>query len=135
MAGGSRRPVVGVDGLNTLKRTLKQAAGDVQDLKDAHARVANLVAGRARAATPIGPPALHLRDSVRGAGQAGAAVIRAGFASLPYANPIHWGWPARHIAAQPFIWNAIADTQSEWLDMYVTDLQTIIDKVEGAPGP
>jgi hypothetical protein len=38
------------------------------------------------------------------AGRAGqtAAVVRAGRASVPYAGPIHWGWPSRHITAQPF---------------------------------
>jgi hypothetical protein len=136
VSDSSRRPVVGVDGLNTLKRTMRQAGVDVADLKQAHARVAAIVVARARATAPWGPDVGgHIKPTIRGSGQAGAAVIRVGRAAQPYPNPLHWGWPARHIKAQPFVWDAIADTQGQWFDEYVTALNDLIDKVEGAPGP
>lgn len=135
MSSASRRPVVKVEGLNTLRRTMREAGVAMDDLKEAHARVAAVVVARARATVPVGPPTAHLKDTIRGAGQQSAAVIRVGYASLPYSNPVHWGWPARHIKAQPFVWDAIADTQAQWFDDYVTALNTIIDRVEGAPGP
>lgn len=136
MSDSSRRPVVGVDGLNNLARTMQAAGLALDDLKEAHARVAAVVVARATATAPWGPDVGgHIKPSIRGAGQKGAAVIRVGRAAQPYPNPLHWGWPARHIKAQPFVWNAIADTQARWFDEYVTALNEIIDKIEGAPGP
>jgi hypothetical protein len=128
-----RGPAVQVDGLRTLRRTLKAAGADLDDLKAAHAAVAARVV---RAALPNVPRRSGaLAASVRGSGQAGAAVVRAGRAAVPYAGPIHWGWPARHIKARPFLWDAIADTETQWLGTYRTALDHLIDSIEGAPGP
>lgn len=131
-----RQPAVQVQGLKTLQRDLKRAGLTVGDLKEAHAEVARTVV-RAAHFTPKHPERStgRLAASVRGSGQAGAAVVRAGSAGVPYANPIHWGWPSRHIVAQPFLWNAIADSQDQWEGQYLTALQKIIDSIEGAPGP
>ena len=132
----SRRPVVKVEGLNTLKRTMRQAGVELQDLKTAHAAVAATVV-RAAHFTPKNPARStgRMAASVRGSGQAGAAVVRAGFAALPYVNPVHWGWPARNIAAQPFVYDAIVASQDQWTGQYLSALQDLIDKIEGAPGP
>jgi len=128
-----RGPHLEVEGMRTLRRTLKQAGLGLQDLKDAHAEVAQAVV---RAAGPRAPRRTgRLAASTRGAGQAGAAVVRAGRASLPYAGPVHWGWPRRHIAAQPWIYDAATAAQSEWTGIYLSALEHIIDKIEGAPGP
>lgn len=105
----------------------------VQDLKDAHATVAQTVV---RAAAPRAPHRTGaLAATLRGTGQQGAAVIRAGRSSVPYAAPIHWGWPSRHIAAQPFLWDAIQASKDEWVGQYLHALEKIIDTIEGAPGP
>jgi hypothetical protein len=133
VGSGSRRAVLGVDGLNGLKRTMKAAGVDVADLKAAHAQIAQLVVTRALPNAPRRTGALAA--SVRGSGQAGAAVVRAGRAAVPYANPIHWGWPSRHIKAQPFLYDAIADSADAIEGQYLAHLQTIIDSIEGAPGP
>ena len=131
-----RRPAVEVEGLRTLRRDLKAAGVSLQNLKDAHAAVAQTVV-RAAHFTPKHPERStgRLAASVRGSGTQSAAVVRAGFASVPYAGPIHWGWPARHIAAQPFLWDAIATSQDEWTGTYLRALEKIIHDVEGAPGP
>jgi hypothetical protein len=127
------RPAVEVDGLRTLRRDLKKAGVSLQDLKEAHAAVAQQVV---RAAAPRAPHRTgRLAASTRGSGQAGAAVVRAGRASVPYANPIHWGWGDRHIKAQPWIYDAAVDSQDQWTGTYLRALQKIIDDIEGAPGP
>jgi hypothetical protein len=54
---------------------------------------------------------------------------------VPYAGPIHWGWPARHIKAQPWLADTAASTQSTWEGTYLSALEHIIDSIEGAPGP
>ena len=129
----SRGPAVEVEGLRTLRRTLKAAGVSLQDLKEAHAAVAAVVVRNAMPDAPRRTGALAL--STRGSGQAGAAVVRAGRASVPYAGPIHWGWPKRHIKAQPWLYEAAQDSQDQWTGLYLRALQHIIDTIEGAPGP
>lgn len=131
----SRRPAVGVDGLNTLKRTMREAGVSVQDLKDTHAAVAQTVVRAVRFTPRTTRSTGAMIASVRGSGQAGAAVVRAGRASLARTNPVHWGWPSRHIVGQPFLWDAIADAEETWVGQYLAGLQDIINRVEGAPGP
>lgn len=44
-----------------------------------------------------------LARTVRGRGQQKGAFISAGFKRVPYAGPIHYGWPSRNIEANPFL--------------------------------
>lgn len=128
-----RAPALEVQGLRTLRAQLKAAGISLADLKAAHNEVAQLVV---RAAEPSAPRRTGaLAGSLRGTGQVGAAVVRAGRASIPYANPIHWGWPSRHIAAQPWIWDAAQSSKEAWTGLYLHALEQIIDSIEGAPGP
>lgn len=130
---GRGRPVVEVDGMRTLRASLKRAGLSLQDLKDAHSQVAQLVV---RAAAPRAPRRSGaLAATGRGSGTQSAAVVRAGRASVPYAGPIHWGWPSRHIPAQPWLYEAAVASQDQWTGLYLRALQHIIDQVEGAPGP
>jgi hypothetical protein len=129
----SRGPALEVDGLRTLRASLKSAGLSLQDLKDAHAEVAALVV---RAAAPHAPHRTGaLAASTRGSGTQSAAIIRAGRAAVPYAGPVHWGWPHRHITAQPWLYEAAVDSQQQWTGAYLRALEQIIDKIEGAPGP
>ncbi|MET0995457.1 MAG: HK97 gp10 family phage protein [Mycobacterium sp.] len=129
----SGRPAVEVQGLRTLRRTLKAAGLSLQDLKDAHADVARVVVVAAAPRAPRRTGKLVSTD--RGSGTQSAAVVRAGGARVPYAGPIHWGWPARHIKAQPWLYDAAVASQQRWEGVYLTALEHIIDKIEGAPGP
>ena len=119
--------------MRELRRSLKAAGISLQDLKDAHNEVAQLVV---RAAAPAAPRRTGaLVASTRGTGQAAAAVVRAGRASVPYANPIHWGWPARHIKKQPWLYDAAEASQEQWTGLYLSALQKIIDSIEGTALP
>jgi len=129
----SARPAVEVDGLRTLRRSLKAAGLSLQDLKDAHNEVAQLVVRAAAPHAPRRSGALVATD--RGSGTQTAAVVRAGRAAVPYAGPIHWGWPARGIRAQPWLYDAAVDSREQWTGTYLRALQQIIDTIEGAPGP
>jgi hypothetical protein len=121
--------VVQVRGARQLRSSLKKAGKDLQDLKDAHAKVAAVVAAAAAARAPKRTG--RLATSVRGTGTTTAAVIRAGFKSVPYAGPIHWGWPARGIAAQPFLSDAATSTEGAWLPIYEGAVETALDQVKG----
>jgi len=129
----SRAPAVEVEGLRNLRRTLKAAGVSLQDLKDAHAEVARVVQAAAAPHTPHRTG--RLAGSLRGSGTQTAAVVRAGGASVPYAGPIHWGWPNKHIAAQPWIYDAAVASQDAWTGRYLAALEHIIDTIEGTPGP
>lgn len=120
-----------VVGGRELRRAFDRAGVDVQDLKDAHRAVAELVKDAADPRTPRRTG--RLANSTRAAGTKSAAIVRAGGARVPYANPIHWGWPARHIAAQPWVSEAAEDTEPRWADEYMAALDAVIQAIEGAP--
>lgn len=117
-------------GLAELARTMKRAGVDITELKDAHTRAAQIVADRASTLAPKRTG--RLAGNIRTAKQVQRARIMAGSSSVPYAGAIHWGWPARHIEANPFISNAAVATQDEWTAAYFEDVQKALDKVSGA---
>lgn len=122
-----------VIGGRRLRSTLKAAAGSVQDLKDSHAKVARLVETGSRPDAPVRSG--RLKASMRSAGTQGAAIVRAGGAAVPYAGPIHWGWEAHHIRAQPWIWEEAQASEPQWLGVYMHDLEVIVSKIEGVRYP
>ena len=122
-----------VEGARKLRASLKQAGLDVQDLKDAHKAVAEMVLEKSRPKAPRRTG--RLAGDARAAGQASAAIVRIGRKSVPYAGPIHWGWPSRGIKPNPWLWETAQTTHDAWENTYLQALETIIDRIEGAPGP
>jgi len=120
---------VRVEGLDRLVRTLRQAQADLGDLKDAHANAGRVVASAASARAPRRSGALA--NSVRASRQARRAQVVAGGRAVPYAGAVHWGWPARGIAANPFLSDAAQATESTWVPQYLKDVQAAVDKVKG----
>lgn len=118
-----------VDGARRLRRDLRQVAGDLEDLKVANAAAAATVAAAAAARAPHRTG--RLAGSVRGNRAASRATVAAGGAAVPYAGPIHWGWPAHGIEARPFIADAAVATEPTWLPMYVADIDRATDRVRG----
>lgn len=127
---GRSAVVFQVKGGRELRRSLKAAEGNLDDLKAAHARAAAIVAGRGRTVAPVGETG-RLAATVRGSGTNTAANVRAGSAGVPYAGVQEWGWPARHIPAQPYLVPAAQETEPEWLPAYQEEVQTILDRVKG----
>ena len=122
-------PEFKIEGLSTLVRTMKRAGVDIQELKDAHHKAGQIVATEAAHRAPR--VSGKLAGSVKSARQARRARITAGRAAVPYAAPIHWGWPARGIEANPFVSEAAQATESRWLDQYLRDVQHALDHVRG----
>jgi hypothetical protein len=54
-----------------------------------------------------------LSGALRASGHAGKGTVIYGSASVPYAHPIHWGWPARNIVGQPWLEDAMNDEQTQ----------------------
>lgn len=121
---------VNVVGAAQLRRTLRAAGQELNDLKDANAKAAAFVAAASRTTAPRRSG--RLAASVRGNRAAGRARVSAGGAAVPYAGPIHWGWPSHNIAPQPWISEQAERTEAVWLGMYVVDVQQALDKVKGA---
>lgn len=124
------KPVVRVRGVNRLARTLRAAGSDLDELRAAHTAAAAYVASASAAAAPNVTGALA--GSVRGSHATRRATVRAGYARVPYAGPIHWGWPRRNIAPQPFIADTARATEPTWVRMYEEDLRRILRTVKGA---
>jgi hypothetical protein len=121
---------VRVDGLDRLVSTMRKAGRDLGDLKDANAAAGRIVAANAVGRAPRRSGALA--GSIRASRQARRAQVVAGRASVPYAGPIHWGWPARGIGAHPFLSDAAQATEATWVPLFLKDVQAAVDKVKGA---
>lgn len=107
---------VQVNGRET-RRALRRTGNDVRgDLKAVHAVGARLVEDQSRHEVPV--QSGTLRDTLRSSGTQTKGIVRAGYASVPYAGPIHFGWAARGIAPQPFIYEAMDERRQEVIDAY-----------------
>lgn len=123
-------PIANVEGLDRLVRTMRKCGSDLDDLKDASRRAGDIVVRAAQARAPRRTG--RLAGSIRAARQARRVRVSAGRSSVPYAGPIHWGWPARHIRAQPFISEAATETETQWVEAYRRDVAHAVDQVKGA---
>jgi phage gpG-like protein len=127
----SRSDPVRVEGAAQLRRTLKGASKDLQkQLAVTHRAVSGLVAAQARPAAPRRSGALAA--SLRPGGTQTKAVVRVGGAAVPYAGPIHWGWAARNIPAQPFVAQVVDSNEPQIVEAYLERVDDILGQVKGA---
>jgi hypothetical protein len=117
---------VDIYGLRELRSALRDVEGGVDSLKEAHKEAAQIVAVSAAARAPRRTG--RLAASLRGTGQQRKGVIRAGSAAVPYAGPIHFGWPRRNIRPQPFIYDALDDRQAAVVAAYERNISELIRK-------
>ena len=126
------QPAIRIEGGRELRRAFREAGDDMSDLKELHKRLADDVADSAKTKVPVRSG--RLQRSIRGSGTKTAARIRAGNnrksgpTSVPYAGPTHFGWSARGIKAQPFMYDALDDRRQEVVDAYNRQVQEIIRK-------
>jgi hypothetical protein len=121
---------VRVEGLGPFIRAMREAQADMDDLKDATQKAGTIVLAAATGRAPRRTG--KLAGSGRASRTARRAIVRFGSARVPYAGPIHWGWPRRHIAAQPFAIDAARATEPVWLAGFARDLERIATQVEGS---
>lgn len=118
-----------VEGAAQLRRTLKAAGDDLQDLKAAHQKVGTFVT---KAADPRAPRRTGaLASSGRPGATKTAALIRYGNARVRYARPIHWGWPRRNIAAHPWAYRTAIATRPQWLQLYQAAVNQVLSRIKG----
>ena len=110
-------------GVKELRRELRRMGDDLEDLKELNLEVATLVSDRAKDIVPRRTG--NLADTIRPAGTKTAGRVRAGFKRVPYAGVIHFGFPARRIEPQPFLYDALDQRRGEVLNAYFSGIKKI----------
>jgi HK97 gp10 family phage protein len=115
-----------VQGLTKLTRALKKAGVDVKDMKDANARVGDVVV---RAADPLTPrDSGALAGSIRPARRQSGVVVRAGGGRIRYARYVEYG--TKKMRARSYLVRGMNQSQDRWLDVYAVELQKIMNEAE-----
>jgi hypothetical protein len=118
-----------VKGGANLRRTLKNVEGGLDDLTKVHEDVGRIVADYARPRAPRITGTLA--GTIRSSGTKSYAVVRAGFARVPYAGVQEFGWPARNIPPNPYLRPAAHITEPIWLKEYNDEIDRLLSKVKG----
>jgi len=124
------KPAIQVEGSRQLRRKFREIGDDMSDLRELHKRLADDVADTAKTKVPVRSG--RLQRSIRGSGTKTAARVRAGNnrksgpTSVPYAGPIHFGWGARGIRPQPFMYEALDDRRQQVIETYNRQVREII---------
>jgi len=118
---------VTVVGDKRLAATMANATRMLADMSSAHKEAGEVV--RARAASNAPKRTGRLAASVTASASAGEVVVAS---ALPYARRVNYGAPSVGQAAQPFMTNALADTQSATLTKYNRRCQVAMAQVKGA---
>lgn len=113
-----------VEGLSQVVRALQQMGIEVEDLKDAFAKIADQAAKAAAANAPR--LSGRLAADIRGNRAKSKAVVTAGRASVPYAGPINYGWSARNISPSLFMQRADEQMQPVALQLLEDDINAKI---------
>jgi hypothetical protein len=124
-----REGQVAVEGLSKVRRDLKKLATDVDygpEFLAVNKTLADLVAGDAKNYVPVLSGALQ--GTIRAAASKTSGRVKVGYKAVPYAGPIHFGWPARFIKPQPFIYDAIDKRRTEIKDRYEQLIKKLIQQ-------
>ncbi|WP_445340852.1 HK97 gp10 family phage protein [Bifidobacterium sp. ESL0820] len=124
------RSLIEVKGSAQLARSLRKAGADAKDLKAVNRKAASLVVPAAQGQAPV--KSGRLTKTIRAGATQKAGIIRAGRASVPYAGPIHWGWPGHHIKPHPYLADAAKATEPAWVNLYENEIKRIIEQVQGS---
>jgi HK97 gp10 family phage protein len=102
-------------------------------MKETHRKAGEIVAAAAKPLAPVRTGALATTITSSPTKYQGRVRIGRG-ASIPYAGPIHFGWPARRIKPQPFVYDALDERREEVLQAYETRMNDLITRHNLAPG-
>lgn len=119
---------VQVSGAKELRKAMNAANADLKDWTAVHKRAAGPVKDTARDIVPVLSGAL--RDTIGIKATRTSARVFAGSGVVPYAGPIHFGWPARNIDAQPFLWDAADVSTDDVVGIYNEGVEDIVRKID-----
>lgn len=122
-----------IDGLRELQKDLRLfGAATRDDMKETHRRAGEIIVEGARRFVPVRTGALLA--SMRSAPTQRQGRVRVGSASVPYAGPIHFGWPARNIRPNPFIYEVLDQRRQDIYKLYADRISGLIEKYDLGPG-
>jgi HK97 gp10 family phage protein len=118
-----------VDGLRELQRQLRTLDNKAMkaELRKVNKDAATIVADEARNLVPVRSGRLRASIGAR-AGQTSASVKAGTGSRVPYAGPIHFGWPARNIRPQPFLYEALGKKWKEVYNAYDKNVSDLVKK-------
>lgn len=123
-----------IEGLREVVRDLRALGNDSrEDMKETHRKAGEIVAAAAKPLAPVRTGALSATITSSPTKYQGRVRIGRG-ASVPYAGPIHFGWPARRIAPQPFVYDALDGRRDEVKETYEKRMSELIERYNLAPG-
>ena len=114
--GGIRVDPVEVYGIAALHEQIMDLGISAEVIKAANKAAGELILQRALGEVPVRTG--RLRSTFRSVNMLNKVAVRAGMNSVPYANPIHWGWFKRHIKPNPFFSRVLGYSKEEILDNY-----------------
>ncbi len=98
-------PQVQVEGIRRVVRELEKLGADASDMKKVFKKIGERGVVESKRQVPVRSG--RLAASIRSSNRKNEAIITAGKKSVPYARPIHWGWPKRNIKANQFMYRAL----------------------------
>jgi hypothetical protein len=128
----SRDPIK-ITGLSEVQRNLRKLSSDALDLNkteflETNKRVAEIIINESKKYVPVRSGALAA--AIRNASTKKSAKVRAGSAAVPYAGPIHFGWPSRSIKPNTFLYEAIDARRAEVANRYAELVSDLIVKYD-----
>lgn len=123
-----------VEGLKEALNALKQIGVPTAEVSAASQQAAEIVAATSRTLVPVRSG--RLRASIRSKKQARKVLVSAGNnTTVPYANPIHWGWfydknnfIKKNILPNPFFAKALGLTRNEVYKTYFVNINKLFNK-------
>jgi hypothetical protein len=123
-----------VQGLNEALKILKSIGTPTAEVSAAAQEAGEIVASMSRTLVPVRSG--RLRATIKSRKQARKVLISAGNnKSVPYANPIHWGWYydknnfiKKNIMPNPFFAKALGLTRKEVYETYFTNINKLVNK-------
>ncbi len=118
-----------VTGLREVRKALKQYGDETKTaLKPANLEAARVVAEKSKYFVPVRTGALE--STIRALATTKSGKVRVGNAKVEYAGPIHFGWPARLIKPQPFIYDALDDRIDQVISVYNSAIDELSRKYD-----
>jgi hypothetical protein len=123
-----------VEGLKEALIALKKIGTPTAEVQAASQQAADIVAATSRGLVPVRSG--RLRSSIRSKRQARKVLVSAGNnTTVPYANPIHWGWfydknnfIKKNILPQPFFSRALGITREQVYRTYFDNINKLFNK-------
>ena len=128
------QPQLRLIGYRELKRDIRRMGDEAKaGLKQVNKEAADIVATTARPLVPVRSG--RLLGTLRTSGTMRGGVIRMGRKAVPYAGPIHFGWPSRPnqakgwrggpIEPNPFLYDAMDRRVPEVMAAYMAYLEDL----------